>query len=179
MFDWFAEGQMFGYVLAFVLASILGFFWFQKTRDQWLPLALLLLALGSVWLIDKMVVTSKEAMTKSIEGLRDGGLTQNWAQVKGLISEKFQHPSIGSRSDLEAYFQRWRSRLSDVRLVCWGFNTPPGTTDQVEFMFKAEGGGQMFFAKVLATMEKTDKGWKLKGFKLYNPVADLKELDIP
>lgn len=179
MFDSIAEGQISGYALGFVLASILGFVWYQKTKDKWLPLLLLALALGSVWLVDKVVVTSKEAMTQAIEGLRDGGLAQNWNQVKGLISENFRHPSIGSKSDLEAYFQRWRSRLSDVRLVTWGFTRPKDTTDQIEFMFKAEGGGQMFFAKVVATMEKSDKGWKLKGFKLYNPVADLKELDIP
>lgn len=179
MIDWFTEGQITGYVTAFLVASLIGFVWYQKKQDLILPIVILLFFLGGVWLLDRAWETPKESMSKSIQEIREAGVNKDWKKVKDLISDQFNHPSLGSKADLEAYFQRWRERLPDCRLVAWGFGIPDKTKNEIEFMFKAEGGGQTFFAKVRATMEPSPKGWRIKGFKLYNPVADLKEIPIP
>jgi len=178
MVTWFAEGQWTGYIIALFLGLGIGFFLYQRRREPVTATLPVLVLLGLVWLCDRLVETPKEGMAKTIDSLREAGVQKDWNRVSALLSERFQHGQIGSKKDLEAYFQRWRNAISSPRLVAWGFTSVPDSNDEVEFMFKAEGDGQMYFAKVRAKMEKSAGGWKLQGFRLFNPVTDLQEMPI-
>ena len=185
--SWLVENPTPVYVILGLTALVLGY-GLLVTRERRFALGLGIVAglFVLVMLLDYLIVTDFEQIQQNVQTMTRGTVEKDLDRVFELISKDFHYHSMDKQS-----FRRFAGNVQrdwevqDIKV--WEFEAKEISrqkrTASVDFKIKVEGnwGSRKEYFRCLAEFSfDADSTWRLKGFKLFNPVVETnQEFPIP
>jgi uncharacterized membrane protein YeiB len=179
VFDWLFEGRSSVYFIL-ALAGLLFLILWWRTRKT-LPLAaliLLVLLVGLYALLDVVVETDREHVTRKVHALTDGVRTRQFDQLFEHVSERFQFGGKGKRewrASVEQVIRNFDVRDPQVWNVEVISLDHVGRRARVSFFAKARtnaAAGPEHFRVELDFVLDPDGQWRMQGAQFFNPFVD-------
>ncbi len=193
MFDWLFEGRWQVYASLGILAFLLLYLWKQVPRRSYLiGTGVCLLLIGLYWLLDRLVVTTREEVIGTIQMMADSISQKNVGSAFDHFADSFRTPQRGTpKAELRAAMEQEVSANQITSVRVWGFEfPPPGPVDRsqpvkVTFMFKVKGP-RVGAAEETAPLQcdavfswKSPHGWQLLSCRIMDPMQIEKEIHVP
>ncbi len=180
MFDWLFEGRLAVYLFLAVVALVfVALYWRTRKRYWFLPVAVMGLLLGAYFLMDRLVETRPEQITRKLREMADAVQRRDADTIFRHVAQDFRVGSL-DRASFRAYVETAFSRgVTSLRV--W------------EFQFPDDAGRVVLFAKpeapalgttphylVRAEFVREGAEWRLRTFQIFNPFVNTDTpLEIP
>ena len=140
MFDWLFEGQPTVYVTLGVVAVLLAALWWRGRRRAWLyALGVVALLAGVYLLLDWLVETRREQITRRLQAIEKAVKAGNGEEVMKQFSSQFDYHGIKRDQFRDMVIARLKSRFIE-ELTIWEVNIPDAS-GKVFFKAKPKGLG--------------------------------------
>jgi hypothetical protein len=192
MFDWLFEGHLAVYVTLAAAALVLLAAWWNTRRGLWVVgLALVLLAAGAYWLLDRLVVTDHEHVEQAVLSMADGVRAHSTDAVMRHVSERFRLGGMNSSGFRElvnrALQEGWVEEITvkDFEFLpasSTGAGARSSDVIRVSFRGAAWGGraDSRPFRCEADFVRDPDGQWRLASFQVFDPLSDSSHpADIP
>ncbi|MFO0881504.1 MAG: hypothetical protein U0840_29745 [Gemmataceae bacterium] len=182
MFDWLFEGRIVVYALLGVAAATLAALWMRDRRRPWLLglLALALLAGGYV-LLDRLVETRQEQVSRKLQEMAAAVAARNAEAIFRHISDRFRFQGM-NKAQFRSYVESALRQGGVSELIIWNVQRLD-ETGQVAFNAKPRGyltGTDAPYLVRARFVEESGGQWRLESFQIYNPYVNTTQpLEIP
>jgi len=175
VFDWLFEGWLSIYLaLAMAAVVLLVVFWRTRQRKYAYALGVVVALVGGYWLLDVLVETDREEITRSVREIAKAAKEKKTDDVFRQISDGFALPDGRDKSALRATVESIFQRCTLQRTEVWDFTFSDVSrrdgSAKVSFHFKAEGSllgaeGVPFDCDATYHLDP-DKRWRLISFRI-------------
>jgi hypothetical protein len=187
VFDWLFEGQLAVYVFLCGLALLLLYFWWRTRKRRWLfAVGGVVALIGLYFLLDRLVETDREQIQRKLEAMAAAVRTRDVDGIFQHVSDDFRSPQGKTKKDFRAFAQAHINEVSEV--VVWEFKfreKPSKANPMAHVRFTAKFKGLPGHASdggfpCEATFDYDPQhGWRLKAFRVFNPVQTAQEEYLP
>jgi hypothetical protein len=180
VFDWLFEGRLSVYVFLGALAVLLLIAWWQN-RWAWClaGVGILLVLIGLYWLLDRLVETDREEITRKVEELAAAVRQKRLNAAFEHVSDQFRSPSGMTKQQFRDGAEREIHRYEITEIVVWDFEYPERPsrekgTARASFRFKVKGSFGDFIEHRCEPVfvYEPPRGWRLKSFKIFRPMPN-------
>ncbi|MGE3807104.1 MAG: hypothetical protein AB7K24_20770 [Gemmataceae bacterium] len=169
-------------ILALIALGLVATWFFTKLAKYLLAVAVVgLVALG-VMLIDYLIVSTHERIENHLVYMAEKAAVPDLDEVFKFVARDFDYGGM-NRERFRGHAQGRLHGYKIDEMVLWDFR-PEGIKDGVAiitFNAKVKGdwsrGAEFFFVR--AQFVKEDGDWKMKGFRLYDPMHESNEITLP
>lgn len=185
--DWLTEGDSTLYlVLAAAEVVLLALWW--RTRKRWYAVAAAGVATIALllFILDWAVESDREQVKRKLHEMAAAVAAGHMDAIFSHISRDFRYGSVG-KSEFRQFCDANRRSRNVSRMAVWDIQFGDVyRTDrraEVEFRFKVEGNwsaGEATFDSKSEFRLDSDAQWRLRTFKVYNPIVDKNQpLSVP
>jgi hypothetical protein len=178
VFDWLFEGRSSVYLLLGLLViGCVAMWWRDRKRHWFIPLAVVLALIGLYHLLDRLVETVNEQISRKLTEMAVSVKSGDRAKILEHISDKFKWEGL-DKPGFRALIERVQTGSYVTELVLWDikFNEArKPSSAKVEFYVKPKGrvpGADGHFRCVGDFVLEGNDQWRLMGFEIYNPFID-------
>ena len=172
MFDWLFEGRAAVHVTLGVVAVLLAALWWRDRRRTWLyALVVVALLAGVYLLLDWLVETRTEQITRRLHLIEKGVKAGDAEQVMQQFSSQFDYHGIKRDQMRASVTAKLKARFVE-ELTIWEVRIPDAS-GKVFFKAKPKGLGDNPGFQVRSEFVKDADGqWRMRTFEVYNPFVD-------
>jgi hypothetical protein len=178
MFSWLVDHAGLAYLLLGIVAlGLASAWWMTRERNYLIGLAATAAMIFLVWLLGRLIVTDRQQIEANLWAMAQGVTDGQPDQVFCHLSRQFHFQDM----DRDAFLPRAAKAIQQHRvkeLYLWDFQVEQldrqARTARMAFNVRLTSpwsdSPQFFLVRADFVLE--DGQWRMKGFRLFNPVAD-------
>jgi hypothetical protein len=187
--DWLYEGRLSVYLFLAAIAVALVFFWWQRRKRYFLfGAGLFLVLMGVYYLLDRAVETDREQIVRKLETMAAAVKAKDASAIFQHVSDDFRSPGGKNKKDFQAFAESTIKSRTVTEVKVWGFRFDGDPSRErktciVNFQVKVTGNfgnvGELGYPCEATFDFDARHGWRLKGFRLFEPYRDNLEISLP